>query len=67
MLVRSHTVLSPWYIVRADDKKTARLNLIRDLLSRINYQDKNFDVTKPDRKVVFEFTREALSNGQLEH
>ncbi len=67
MLVRSHTVLAPWYIVRADDKKAARLNLIRDLLYRIDYQDKDFSVTKPDRKVVFEFVREALTNGQLEH
>lgn len=65
MLTRTHSVLSPWYVAHADDKKTARLNLIRDLLSRIDYQDKNFDATKPDRKVVFEFTREALKDGRL--
>jgi polyphosphate kinase 2 len=30
---------SPWYVVDADDKKTARLNCIRHLLSVIPYED----------------------------
>ena len=29
----------PWYVVNADDKKCARLNVIRHLLSMIPYQD----------------------------
>jgi hypothetical protein len=33
MLARKHTPVAPWSVVRADDKKTARLNLIRDVLS----------------------------------
>jgi polyphosphate kinase len=37
----AHTDLKqiPWYVVNADDKKCARLNLIRHLLSMIPYQD----------------------------
>lgn len=38
MLDASDTDLSPWYIVRSDDKKRARLNCIADLLSRIDYK-----------------------------
>jgi polyphosphate kinase 2 (PPK2 family) len=30
---------APWYVVNADDKKRARLNLIRHLLSMIPYED----------------------------
>ena len=30
---------APWYVVNADDKKRARLNLIRHLLSLIPYED----------------------------
>jgi polyphosphate kinase len=30
---------APWYVVRADDKKRARLNVIRHLLSLIPYED----------------------------
>src|SRR5262245_11911513 len=33
MLARTSTPLSPWIIVRADDKKLARLNVIRDVLA----------------------------------
>ncbi len=33
------TKLSPWYVVNADDKKKARLNCIRHLLSKIPYED----------------------------
>ena len=37
----AHTDLKqiPWYVVNADDKKCARLNVIRHLLSLIPYQD----------------------------
>jgi len=30
---------APWYVVNAEDKKCARLNVIRHLLSLIPYQD----------------------------
>ncbi len=33
------TKQSPWFVVNADDKKKARLNCIRHLLSRIPYED----------------------------
>lgn len=33
------TKLSPWYVVNTDDKKKARLNTIRHLLSKIPYED----------------------------
>ena len=37
MFERTHTHESPWWIVEADDKKRARLNCIRHLLSQIPY------------------------------
>src|SRR5262249_56602173 len=38
MLEATDTKQAPWYIVRSDDKKRARLNLISHLLSLIPYQ-----------------------------
>ncbi|HEY7934871.1 MAG TPA: polyphosphate kinase 2 [Solirubrobacteraceae bacterium] len=38
MFARTDTDLSPWYVVEADDKRTARLNLISHLLSLIAYE-----------------------------
>jgi polyphosphate kinase len=39
MLERTHTPESPWWVVRADDKKRARLNCIHHLLSQVPFQD----------------------------
>ena len=45
MLETTDTAHSPWYIVRSDDKKRARLNCIANLLSLIPYE------TVPRKKV----------------
>ena len=45
MLKATHTPETPWYIVPADDKRRARLNLIRHLVESIPY--KNIDVDLP--------------------
>jgi polyphosphate kinase 2 len=38
MLKKTDTRVAPWYIVRSDDKRAARLNTISHLLSRIPYK-----------------------------
>jgi polyphosphate kinase len=38
MFARTDTEQSPWYVVEADDKRTARLNLISHLLSFVPYE-----------------------------
>jgi polyphosphate kinase 2 len=66
MLKRTHSPSAPWYIVRADDKKAARLNLIRNLLSRLHYDGKNKRRLKLDPKIVFKFDEACLRRGMLE-
>jgi polyphosphate kinase 2 len=39
MLQRTHAPETPWWVVKAVDKKRARLNMISHLLSEIPYQD----------------------------
>jgi len=50
------TVVAPWHIVRADDKRLARLNLMRDILSRLNYAGKKIKLVQPDADIVFKCT-----------
>jgi hypothetical protein len=38
MLKSTDTRVAPWYIVRSDDKRSARLNAIAHLLSLIPYK-----------------------------
>jgi polyphosphate kinase 2 len=40
-LDRTHTKDAPWTVVRSDDKKRARLNVIRTVLNGLNYPRKN--------------------------
>ena len=65
MLKRTHTESSPWTIVSADHKKAARLNVIRDLLSRSKYTGKIARLAHPDPKVVFQFDPKYIANGRV--
>ena len=46
MIKATHTPEAPWYIVPADDKRRARLNLIRHLLDSIPYKKLKADLPK---------------------
>ena len=39
MFAATDTAWAPWFVVRSDDKKRARLNVIRHILSKIPYQE----------------------------
>jgi polyphosphate kinase 2 len=51
MLEHTDSKYAPWYLVDADDKKSARLNCIAHLLQQIPYQDlRPVDITLPPRQ-----------------
>ncbi|MEQ4355134.1 polyphosphate kinase 2 [Campylobacter jejuni] len=53
MLLASNTPTCPWTIVSSDDKKKARLNLLRFILSKVEYPNKKTgDFSKIDAKLV---------------
>lgn len=55
MLLASHTPGTPWTIVRSDNKKAARINCIKHIISHIDYPDKiSEDFLKTDGKIVFD-------------
>jgi polyphosphate kinase 2 len=65
MLARSHNPTTPWTLVRANDKRLARLNIIKDLLSRLHYAGKDKQLVQPDPQIVFAYDISNLENGQL--
>jgi polyphosphate kinase len=65
MFKRTHSLDSPWHIVRADDKHAARLNLIRHLLSQLRYQGKKHQLLAFDPEIVFAFDKERLTDGSI--
>ena len=53
MLLKTSTAEAPWTIVRANNKKEAHLNLIRDLLLRIDYAGRDKKMAAPDQSIAF--------------
>jgi hypothetical protein len=39
MFAASDTAWAPWYVIKSDDKRRARLNIISHLLSKIPYEE----------------------------
>jgi len=64
MIEATHTPEAPWYIVPADDKRRARLNLIRHLLDSIPYKKVHADLPKiPKSQLRPKGATEALGPG----
>ncbi len=70
MLNETNRTVSPWTIVRSDNKKKARLNCIKYILSQIDYKDKiSKKELKPDPAIVvsgideIRFMEENLMSG----
>ena len=62
MLQRTHSPETPWWVVRAVDKKRARLNMISHLLAQIPYGDvPKEDVTLPARVHNDSYVRHPVS------
>ncbi len=56
MLAATSSPESPWIVVRADDKRAARLNVIRDLISRLACPETDKHLAFPDRSIVFQYS-----------
>ncbi len=53
MLNETHTDHAPWTVVRGNDKRRARINLIRHMLSKLDYDGKDKDaIGEIDDKIV---------------
>jgi polyphosphate kinase 2 len=54
MLRATHTPWAPWFVARTDDKKRARLNVIRHLLDQVPYEHLPTDpIELPERRAAF--------------
>jgi polyphosphate kinase 2 len=65
MLKATDSKHAPWHILKSDDKKRARLNCIRHLLSRISYKDLPREKIKlPARSKKGEYDDQASLKGR---
>ena len=61
----THMAQAPWHIVRADSKRLARLNLIRSILSRLDYAGKKSRLVDPGPHIAFTFTSDYINGRRL--
>ncbi|WP_456377719.1 polyphosphate kinase 2 [Lutibacter sp.] len=61
MFSKTHTSYSPWIIVKANDKKIARLECIRYVLSQFEYDGKDEALTTlfPDPNIIMRYYRSS--------
>ncbi len=61
MFSKTHTSYTPWITVKANDKKTARLECIRYVLSQFNYDGKDDSLTTlfPDPNIIMRYYRSS--------
>lgn len=59
MLERTSHDAAPWHIVLANDKKSARLEIIRDLLCGFEYPDKDKDLVEANSEIIFRWTKKS--------
>jgi polyphosphate kinase len=53
MFKATDTDIAPWIVVRSNDKKRARINAMRYVLAKSDYEDKDDEVVgEPDPSIV---------------
>ncbi len=65
MLERTHTPLAPWTCVATDEKKKARVAVMRHLLKQTAPDAVAAEVKLPDDDVLFTFEAGAVKDGRL--
>jgi polyphosphate kinase 2 len=61
MLRRTDFAHSPWFAVRTDDKRQARLNVIRHIIKSIDCPETNKSLSAPDETVVLKTTKKVIA------
>jgi hypothetical protein len=56
MLKETHSDHAPWTVVHSNDKRRARINILRSILKKLDYDGK-------DAKVIGEIDDQILGSG----
>jgi polyphosphate kinase 2 (PPK2 family) len=65
MFEHTDTEQSPWWVVEADDKRTARLNLISHLLSSVSYERQDQDKIKLPKRQKRNYERPPIDSQRF--
>jgi len=61
MLLASHTEYAPWTVVTSDNKKKARINVIKHILSQFDYEGKSSKLgLTTDPEILYDGSKEII-------
>lgn len=66
MFAKTSFVFAPWHIVHTDDKKTARINMIKHFLSSVDYPGKDDKLLIYEHKVICMFDAACHEKSMIE-
>lgn len=65
MFERTHNPITPWFIVRANDKNVARINVLKHILAQVGGAHADKKLARPDNSVVFEYDSAHAAAGLI--
>lgn len=65
MFFHTHTSDAPWYVIKSDDKKRARINAMRLVLTALSYPDKDESVVKPPDRLIVGTAADVLDADEV--
>ncbi len=65
MFIKTDFIFAPWVVVHTDNKKEARINVMKHFLSQVSYKEKDESKLLYDNDIVFPFSMEALETGKI--
>ncbi len=65
MFAQTSFVFAPWFVVHSDDKKTARINVMKHFLAHVDYPGKEEKLLVYDTDVVCEFDPVCYDRGLI--
>ncbi len=65
MFFHTHTADAPWHVIKSDDKKRARINAMRLVLTLLPYPDKDESVVRPPDKLIVGSATDVLEADEL--
>ncbi len=57
---------APWYVVHTDDKRTARINVIKHFLNSVDYEGKDDKILSFDSNIICKFEESCYEKGLIE-
>ena len=65
MLAHTNSLMSPWTVVHADDKPQTRINVIKNMLSQLDYAGKDERLILSDPQIIAPFAISFIEDGVL--